>query len=69
MSVNENIAGLFRNGLQHYKAGRLQHAQRVCQHILQQQQYLDALLLSGMIAHQQREFKLAVERYQQFLGV
>ena len=69
MAFDENVAGLFRNGLEHYKAGRLQHAQRLCQHILQQQPYPDALLLSGMIAHQQREFKVAVERYQQFLRV
>ncbi len=68
-SADEDIAALFRKGLQHYREGRLQQAQNVCQHILRKQQYPDALLISGMIAHQQREFKLAAECYQQFLAV
>ena len=68
-SVDEGAAELFRKGLQHYKEGRLQQAQDVCQRIVQKQQYPDALLILGMISHQQGEFEVAVERYQQFLGL
>ena len=68
-SVDDGIAELFRKGLQHYKKGRLQQAQDICQRIVQKQQYPDAVLLLGMIAHQQGEFKVAVERYEQFLGL
>ncbi len=69
MSVDEGIAELFRKGLQHYKEGRLEQAQDFCQRIVQKQQYPDALIILGMIAHQQGEFQAAVERYQQFLSV
>ncbi len=68
-SVDGGIAELFREGLQYYKEGRLQQAQDVCQRIVQKQQYPDALLILGMIAHQQSEFKVAVERYQQYLRI
>jgi len=68
-SIDDGIAELFREGLQYYKEGRLQQAQDVCQRIVQKQQYPDALLILGMIAHQQGEFKVAVERYQQFLSL
>jgi len=68
-SVDEGTAELFQKGLQHYKEGRLQQAQDFCQRIVQKQQYPDALLILGMIAHQQGEFEVAVERYQQFLDL
>jgi len=55
--------------LQHYQDGRLQQAQDVCQHILRRQQRPDAILILAKIAHEQKEFKVAVERYQQFLRI
>ena len=68
-SVNEGSAALSRKALQHFKEGRLQQAQDVCQLILQKQQHPGAILILGWIAHQQREFEVAGERYQQYLGV
>ena len=68
-SVNEDIAVLSRKALQHFKEGRLQQAEDVCQRILRRQQYAGASLILGWIAHQQSEYDLAVERYQQYLGV
>jgi len=67
LQSNLDIAELFRTGLQHYKEGRLEQAQDVCQHILEKQQHADSLHVLGMIAHQQREYETAVECYQQFL--
>ena len=64
---NLEIAALFRKGLQHYKEDRLELAQDICQRILRKRQHTDTLLMSGMIAHQQSEFEVAAERYQQFL--
>ncbi len=68
-SVDEDIAELFRKGSEHYKEGRLPEAQDICQRILQKQQHPSAILILGMIAYQQREFEVAVERYQEFLEV
>jgi len=68
-SGDEDIAELFRMGSQHYKNGRLPQAQEICQRILQKQQHPSAILILGMIAHQQREFEVAVERYHEFLNV
>jgi len=64
-----DVAEMFREGLQHYKEGRLQQAQIICKRLLDKRQHADALLILGMIAHQQKEFDVAVERYQQFLGL
>ena len=64
-----DVAEMFREGLQHYKEGRLQQAQSICKRLLDKRQHADALLILGMIAHQQKEFDVAVERYQQFLGL
>ncbi len=55
--------------LQHFKEGRLLQAQDECLRILRKQQHPDAILILGLIAHQQREFEAAVERYQQFLSI
>ena len=55
--------------LQHYREGRLQQAQDVCLGILQKQTRPDALLILAKIAHEQREFEVAVKRYQQFLTI
>jgi len=68
-SVDEDIAALCHMALQHFKEGRLQQAQDECLRLLRKQQHPDAILILGLIAHQQREFKVAVERYQQFLSI
>ena len=67
--VDTDIAALSDMALQHYQEGHLQQSQDVCQRILRKQQRPDAILILGKIAHEQREFKVAVERYQQFLGI
>ena len=64
-----DIAELFRKGLHHYEEGHLQQAQELCQRILRERQHHDAILMLGMIAHQQSEFEVAAERYQQFLSL
>ena len=68
-SVDKDIAALSDKALQLYREGHLQQAQDACLRILRKQQRPDAILILGKIAHEQREFKLAVERYQQFLGL
>jgi tetratricopeptide (TPR) repeat protein len=55
--------------LQHYQQGQLQQAQDECLRILRQQHRPDALLILAKIAHEQREFEVAVKRYQQFIGI
>ncbi len=66
-SVDKDIDALAVRALQHYQEGRLEQAQEVCQQILRKQQRPDALLILGMIAHEQRDFEAAVGRYEQFL--
>ena len=66
-SVDKDIAALSDLALQHYQGGRLRQAQDECLRILRKQQRPDAILILGNIAHEQREFKVAIERYQQFL--
>ncbi len=66
---NLEITALFRKGLNHYKEGRLQQAQDVCKRILRKQHHPSAIFILAMIAHQQSEFDVAVERYQQFLVI
>ncbi len=68
-SVDDDSAALSRKALQHFKEGRLQQAQNVCQHILRERQYPGAILILGWIAHQQRELDVAVQRYQQYLTI
>ena len=68
-SAEKDIAVLCDMALQHYQEGRLQQAQDVCQRILRQQQRPDTILILAKIAHEQREFEVAVERYQQFLRI
>ena len=68
-SVNGDSAALSRQALQHFKEGRLQQAQDVCQLILRKRQYPGALLILGWIAHQQRKFEVAADRYQQYLAI
>ncbi len=52
-SVDKDIAALSHMALQHFKEGHLQQAQDVCQRILRKQQHPDAILILGMIAHEQ----------------
>jgi tetratricopeptide (TPR) repeat protein len=68
-SVDEDVAALADMAVQHYQEGHLQKAQDVCQRILRKQQRPDAILILAKIAHEQRNFKVAAERYQQFLGI
>jgi tetratricopeptide (TPR) repeat protein len=65
--ANKDITALFRQGFQHFKAGRLQQAKHVCLRVLQQQQHPGTILVLALVAHQKNEFEEAVERYQQFL--
>ena len=66
-SVESDIAALSNLALRHYQEGDLQQAQDTCNRILRKQQRPDAILILGKIAHEQRKFKAAIERYQQFL--
>jgi len=68
-ALDKDIAALSHMALQHFKEGHLQQAQDVCQRLLRKRQHPDAILILGLIAHQQSEFKVAAERYQQFLGI
>ena len=69
MLVDEDLAAHSYMALQHFKEGRLQQAQDEYLSILRKQQHPDAILMLGLIAHQQSEFEVAVERYQQFLSI
>ncbi len=64
-----DIAALFQEGLRLYKEGRLQQAQDICHSILKKQRHPAAMLILGMTAHQQSEFEVAVEHYQEFLEI
>ncbi len=68
-SVATDVAALSSMAMDHFKKGRLQQAKEVCQQILRKKQRPDVILILGMIAHEQREFEAAVERYKQFLGL
>jgi len=68
-SVDKDIAALSDMALQHYQEGHLQQARDECLRILRKQQRPDAILILAKIAHEQREFEVAVERYQQLLGI
>jgi len=68
-SVIEDAEALSRVALQHFKEGRLRRAQDICQRILQKKQHSGAILILAWIAHQKRDFDVAVERYQQYLGL
>jgi len=68
-TVDRDLAAHSYMALQHFKEGRLQQAQDECLSILRKQQHPDAILILGLIAHQQREFEVAVEHYQQFLSI
>ena len=58
--VKEDSAALSVKALQHFREGRLEQAEAICQHT-------GALLILGWIAHQRRLLDVAIERYQQYL--
>jgi len=66
-SDEKDAAMRFDLALQHYRDGRLQQAQDECLRILDNHQRPDAILILAKIAHEQRDFDVAVERYEQFL--
>jgi len=68
-SVDQEIAALFNSALQHYQEGKLRQAQDECLSILRRQHRPDALLILAKIAHEQKEFETAVERYQHVLEI
>lgn len=65
----KDTAVLADSALQYYQNGDLQQAQELCERILRKQPRADTILILAKIAHEQREFQLAVERYQQFLRI
>ncbi len=68
-SEEKDIAALSESVVQHYQECNLKQAQDDCQQILQKQQRPDAILILAKIAHEQREFDVAVERYEQLLNI
>ncbi len=66
-SPDDDIASLSYMAQQHYRNGRLQRARETCQRILEKEQRADAILLLGMIAHEQRAFETAAQHYEDFL--
>ena len=68
-SVDKDIAALADLALQHYQEGQLRQAKEECLRILRRQQRPDAILILAKIAHEQKEYEVAVERYQQLLGI
>lgn len=63
----DDIASLSYMAQQHYRNGRLQRAREACQRILEKEQHADAILLLGMIAHEQKAFETAAQYYDDFL--
>lgn len=64
---SDDIASLSYMAQQHYRNGRLQRARETCQRILEKEQHADAILLLGMIAHEQKDFESAAQHYEDFL--
>jgi len=68
-SVDKDIEALSALALQHYQEGQLRQAQDECLRMLRRQQRPDAILILAKIAHEQKEYEVAIERYQQLLGI
>ena len=66
-SRDDEIASWSYMAQQHYRNGRLQQAKEECQRILAKEQRADAILMLGMIAHEQRDFEAAAAHYEHFL--
>lgn len=66
-SPDDDIAALSYMAQQHYRNGRLRQAKEECERILAKAQSPDAILLLGMIAHEQKDFETAAQHYEDFL--
>ncbi|MCY3621373.1 MAG: tetratricopeptide repeat protein [Gammaproteobacteria bacterium] len=66
---NAEIASLAYMASHHYRSGRLQQAKEACRRILDKHQNAEAILLLGMIAHEQRDLEAAVRHYERFLDL
>ena len=68
-SVDQDVAALSEMALHYYQQGQLKQAQEKCLRILRQENRPDAILILAKIAHEEKNFAVAAERYQQFLGI
>ena len=66
-ATDTEVASLAYLARHHYRSGRLQQAKDACRRILDRQQHAEAILLLGMIAHEQRDLETAAEHYGRFL--
>ena len=65
--TDTEVASLAYLAQHHYRNGRLQQAKDACRRILDGRQHAEAILILGMIAHEQRDLETAVEHYGRFL--
>ena len=65
----DEIASWSYMAQQHYRNGRLNQAKEECRRILAKEQRADAILMLGMIAHEQKDFGAAREHYENFLDL
>ena len=63
----DEIASWSYMAQQHYRNGRLQQAKEECRRVLAKEQRADAILMLGMIAHEQKDFESAGQHYEDFL--
>lgn len=68
-SLETDIAALSEAALTQYRQGQLRKARELCHRVLRKQQRPAALLILAKIAHNQREYGEAIERYEQFLAM
>lgn len=68
-ATDAEIASLAYMASHHYRSGRLQQAKEACRRILEKHRHAEAILLLGMIAHEQRDLGAAVEHYRRFLDL
>ena len=68
-TTDAEIASLAYMASHHYRGGRLQQAKEACRRILDRHQHAEAILLLGMIAHEQRDLEAAVDHYRRFLDL
>ena len=66
-ATDTEIASLAYLASHHYRSGRLQQAKEACQRILSRAEHPEAVLLLGMIAHEQRDLETAARHYGRFL--
>ena len=66
---DDEIASWSYMAQQHYRNGRLQQAKEECRRILAKERRADAVLMLGMIAHEQKDFEAAREHYENFLDL